>query len=81
MGWLPDNSLSCDTCENVLKAYGATVNEMLDSAIVGRWGMYIGKTIGGESFITMACRGCREGSHRRVVKKVPGPPQEDLWGE
>lgn len=81
MGWLQDNSLKCETCENVLKAYTNTKAEMADLAVVSRWGLYTGETIGGQSFITVSCRTCREGSHRRIIKKIPGNTQVNLWGD
>jgi hypothetical protein len=57
------------------------MEQMLDTAISARWGMYVGKTVGGEPFTTMSCRNCREGSHRRIVKKIPAAPQTNLWGD
>lgn len=83
MAWLTDNSLKCDTCENVLQAYGSTVEQMLDTAIVARWGMWTGKTVGGEPFLTVSCRNCREGSHRRIVKRIEDRVvhQTNLWGD
>lgn len=81
MGWLPDNSLKCDTCENVLLSYRSSRKDMESTAIAARWGMYAGHTNGGQEFLTISCRHCREGSHRRVIKKITGPQQDDLWGQ
>jgi hypothetical protein len=79
MTWLPDNSLACDSCENVLKAYGSTVEQMLDLAIVARWGLFTGVTEGGTVFHTVACKWCREDSHKRVIKAAQAFEDTPLW--
>lgn len=54
--------LSCDTCK--LVSIGT-----IESATVMRWGVFQGKTLGGEAFVVVTCPSCRGESRKRPVRK------------
>ena len=62
MGLEPNGALSCDTC-GVLALGG------VESAAVTRWGVFQGKTQGGQDLVVVTCPSCRGESRKRPVRK------------